>query len=72
MDWIKIEDGYVRKDTIVDVHINRWSPSEVMFVLVSGDSTLYKRCESSEEAKSAMEDFINWITGKTTHLDTLV
>lgn len=63
MFWIKTEDGYVRDDAIIDVHINKSIPGRVMFLLISGDSICYKNLESYEAARVVMEEFMEYICG---------
>ena len=63
MNWLKIEDGYVRVDSIIDVHINKSFPKTVYFLLSNGNSVKYKTFGSPEEATLGMEEFLKWIHG---------
>ena len=66
MYWIKTIDGYVRADAIIDVHINKYVPGKVMFLLSSGDSVCYKNFENDfEGARVALEEFMEHLIGKT-------
>lgn len=51
MDWIKTCDGYIRKDAIIDVHINQTYPGAVYVVLINGDSV--KMADFGNDAESA-------------------
>ena len=63
-DWIKVCDGYVRTDAIIDVHINQTYPGAVYVVLVSGDSVKYKDFGGDRiSAEIAMDELMNYLTG---------
>ena len=65
-DWIKVCDGYVRKDTIIDVHINQTYPGAVYIVLINGDSVKYKDYGTRNDlARYAMEELMNYLTGNS-------
>ena len=69
MDWIKTCDGYVRKDAIIDVHINQTYPGAVYVVLISGDSVKFKDFGGDRKsAETAMEGLINYLTGRAVNL----
>ena len=65
MNWLKIADGYVRIDSIIDVHINTSFPKTIYFLLSNGTSVKYKTFNSAEEAVIGMEEFLKWIHGGT-------
>ena len=69
MDWIKTCDGYVRKDAIIDVHINQTYPGAVYVVLISGDSVKFKDFGGDRErAETAMEGLMHYLTGRAVNL----
>lgn len=71
-DWIKVYDGYVRTDAIIDVHINQTYPGAVYVVLVSGDSVKYKDFGGDKKsAEVAMEELIDYLTGQSIDLKSL-
>lgn len=71
-DWIKICDGYVRTDAIVDVHINKTYPGAVYLALVNGDSVKYKNFGGDRKsAEVAMEELIDYLTGRSIDLKNL-
>ena len=71
-DWIKVCDGYVRTDAIIDIHINQTYPGAVYVVLVSGDSVKYKDFGGDREsAEVAMEELIDYLTGRSIDLKNL-
>ena len=73
MFWVKTVDGYVRDDAIIDIHINKYTPGKVMFLLNSGDSICYKNFEKDwKGAQRAMEEFMEYICGGKTNKDTFV
>ena len=55
MNWIKIKEGYVRQDAIVDAHITPYYPKTIFFLLTTGTSVKYADYESEEEAWEALE-----------------
>ena len=72
MFWFKTEEGYVRDDAIIDVHINSCIPGKVMFRLISGDSICYKNFGKDRKgAQRAMEEFMDYICGKKRNNDDL-
>lgn len=73
MFWIKTEDGYVRDDVIIDVHINKSIPGKIMFLLASGDSICYKNFgEDYDSAQVAMEELMEYMCGGKTNKDSLI
>lgn len=71
-DWIKVCDGYVRTDAIIDVHINQTYQGAVYVVLVSGDSVKYKDFgEDRKSAEIAMDELIGYLTGQAIDLHSL-
>ena len=72
MFWFKTEEGYVRDDAIIDVHINSYIPGKIMFRLTSGDSICYKNFGNDHEgAQVAMEEFMKYICGQRRDSDDL-
>lgn len=72
MDWIEICDGYVRKDAIIDVHINKTYPGAVYLALINGDSVKYKDFGGDRKsAEVAMEELIDYLTGHIVDLHHL-
>ena len=73
MFWVKTVDGYVRDDAIIDIHINKYTPGKVMFLLSSGDSICYKDFgENYDGARVAVEEFMEYICGGKTNKDDFV
>ena len=71
-DWIKVCDGYVRTDAIIDVHINQTYRGAVYVVLVSGDSVKYKDFGGDRKsAEVAMDELIGYLTGRSIDLKSL-
>ena len=69
MDWIKTCDGYVRKDAIIDVHINQTYPGVIYVILISGDSVKFKDFGGDRKsAETAMEGLMNYLTGRAVNL----
>lgn len=66
MEWIEVCDGFVRKDAIIDVHINQAYPGAVYVVLISGDSVKYKDFGENgfNSAKIAMAELMDRLTGR--------
>lgn len=61
MTWIKIKDGYVRQDAIIDVHIAQSYPKTIYFLLISGDSVKLNDYESEEMAKETLEKVVDFL-----------
>lgn len=71
-DWIKICDGYVRTDAIVDVHINKTYPGVVYLALVNGDSVKYRDFGGDKKsAEIVMEELVDFLTGHSIDLHSL-
>lgn len=68
MSWLETVDGYVRRDAIIDVHINQCYPSAVYVLLTSGDSVKvadYSGKENGEEkAEKTLEELMDWLIGQ--------
>lgn len=61
MTWIKVKDGYVRQDAIIDVHIAQYHPKSIYFLLISGDSVKLNDYESEEIAKETLEKVVDFL-----------
>lgn len=61
MTWIKVKDGYVRQDVIIDVHIAQYQPKAIYFLLSSGDSVKLNDYESEEMAKETLEKVVDFL-----------
>ena len=62
-DWIKVCDGYVRTDAIIDIHINQTYPGAVYVVLINGDSVKYKDFGGDRiSAAIAMDKLVNYLS----------
>ena len=70
MDWIKMCDGYVRSDCIIDIHINKPYPGVVYVTLTSGDSVKYKDFGGDRvSAGLAMDELLGYLTGRRTRIE---
>ena len=71
MEWIEVCDGFVRKDAIIDVHINHTYTWAVYVLLISGDSVKYKDFGENgfNSAKVAMAELMDYICGKRNNDD---
>ena len=61
MTWIKVKDGYVRQDAIIDVHIAQYYPKTIYFLLISGDSVKLNDYESEEMAEETLEKVVDFL-----------
>ena len=62
MDWIRVKDGYVRSDAIIDVHVSPYC--SVFFHLASGYSVKLNDFETEAAAWEVVEKIVD-------HLDKL-
>ena len=58
MVWIKTQDGYVRQDSIIDVHISPYYSETIFFRLISGDTIKFFNFKTEEAARDALEKII--------------
>ena len=52
--WIETENGYVKAESIIEVHKRYFSDWRIMFILSSGDSCIYKHFD-----KDATEEMVD-------------
>jgi len=59
MIWLKTQEGYIRQDAIIDVHISRYYPQTVFFRLSCGDVVKFFDFKTPEAAQAALEKVID-------------
>jgi hypothetical protein len=59
MSWIKTQEGYIRQDAIIDVHISRYYPQTIFFRLSCGDVVKFYDFKTPEAAQTALEKVVN-------------
>lgn len=58
MSWIKTQEGYIRQDAIIDIHISPYYPKTILFGLISGEIVKFQDFKDEGSAAFALGKII--------------